>query len=78
VVGVPAINLRKSIYDELIRKGFDPTVFMNEATKIVLEVCEELGLSPESSEDTEQVVQRVAEKIREWLALEARGDGGEL
>jgi len=64
---MPALNLRKSIYDELVRRGFDPAVFMNGATEIVLKVCEALDLKPESPGDTRQVVQRVAEKIEEWL-----------
>ena len=27
---MPALNLKKVLYDELIRRGIDPTKFMNE------------------------------------------------
>lgn len=27
---MPALNLKKELYDELIRRGIDPTKFMNE------------------------------------------------
>jgi len=66
---VPALNLRKHLYDELVRTGFDPATFMNGATEIVLKICKALDLKPESAEDTESVLRRVEEKVDEWLKL---------
>lgn len=38
---MPSINLKKTLYDELIRRGEDPTRFINRVVAAKLEMGEE-------------------------------------
>ena len=45
---MPALNLKKELYDELIRRGIDPTTFVNEIVEKHIKEAQ-----PSSSEEAE-------------------------